>query len=241
MKKLSVNWFTEGTIDFEYKQYILLAYLQHIQQHFAQEMLYPALADVIFHYRNLKRYQEIKQELQTRFPQQLKEFDLANLQILYEQNHVDSDLIQELDTIVAYSLDQCRLTIESGREIYDTVDADLEILPVGLVPLYKDEGYVLLRLGGHPTTEVYQYAFSTFRQGDETMHGIQTTYVTRFDLGLTNTYTQMKLQLIRHKRELPNPATFVVETPRRWPVAETVLPVAKRRLVGLLAEKAPPA
>ena len=34
MQALGVNWIIEGTVDFEYKKYILLAYLQEINRHF---------------------------------------------------------------------------------------------------------------------------------------------------------------------------------------------------------------
>ena len=53
MKSLSVNWFIEGSLDFEYKKYQLLAYLQQINQHFNKTKLYPDLNDLIFHYNNI--------------------------------------------------------------------------------------------------------------------------------------------------------------------------------------------
>ena len=34
MKSLGINWFIEGSIDFEHKKYILLDYLQEINRHF---------------------------------------------------------------------------------------------------------------------------------------------------------------------------------------------------------------
>ncbi len=32
MEQLSINWFVEGRIDFEYKKYTLLSYLSHINK-----------------------------------------------------------------------------------------------------------------------------------------------------------------------------------------------------------------
>ena len=34
MKKLEKDWLTRGLIDFEYKKYILLSYLQGVQSYF---------------------------------------------------------------------------------------------------------------------------------------------------------------------------------------------------------------
>ena len=57
---LSKNWITEGIIDFEYKKYILLAYLQHIKSEFDERKLYPMLSDLFFHYQNLLQFKENK-------------------------------------------------------------------------------------------------------------------------------------------------------------------------------------
>jgi hypothetical protein len=40
MKSLGANWFIEGHIDFEYKKYILLSYLQDINSHFDNKPAY---------------------------------------------------------------------------------------------------------------------------------------------------------------------------------------------------------
>ena len=53
MEKLSKDWLTQGLIDFEYKKYLLLAYLQKAKKSFEKVELYPFLADLVFHYRNL--------------------------------------------------------------------------------------------------------------------------------------------------------------------------------------------
>ena len=42
MPKLSKDWITEKHIDFEYKKYVLLAYLQEVEKHFEMTSLYPA-------------------------------------------------------------------------------------------------------------------------------------------------------------------------------------------------------
>ena len=52
MKKLSPDWITEKHIDFEYKKYVLLAYLQEVNMNFEKTHLYPFLADLVDHYRN---------------------------------------------------------------------------------------------------------------------------------------------------------------------------------------------
>ena len=39
MQFLDKNWITENHIDFEYKKYVLLAYLQHVSEHFTEQFV----------------------------------------------------------------------------------------------------------------------------------------------------------------------------------------------------------
>ena len=53
MKNLSENWITEGWVDFEYKKYVLLAYLQHVESQVKEGKLYPPLGELVQHYSKL--------------------------------------------------------------------------------------------------------------------------------------------------------------------------------------------
>jgi hypothetical protein len=50
-----------------------------------------------------------------------------------------------------------------------------------------------------------------------------------------NTYEQIKLELIRDFRMLPNPAVYKVELPLNVPLNETLLPVTRRTFIKYLA------
>ena len=103
MKSLSETWFTEGYIDFELKRHTLLAYLQEVNKYFNQHKLYPQLADLIFHYNNLVSFRENKKYLQEKFPKQLTDINLKQLELLYERMIADDVLMEELEAIINYS------------------------------------------------------------------------------------------------------------------------------------------
>ena len=48
---------------------------------------------------------------------------------------------------------------------------------------------------------------------------------------LSNTYENIKHDLILYNKNLPNPATYVIETELVLPIDDTLLPLAKRTLV----------
>ncbi len=238
MKTLSETWFADGYIDFELKKYTLLAYLQEIGKHFNENKLYPQLSDVIFHYNNLVAFRENKKFLQEQFPKQLTGVQLEKLQVLFEQMIQDDELMQELEEIINYSVARMKRTISSGTEIYEFVEDKLNIYPVGLLPLDINEGYFFLNEGGGREIRIYQYRLSIFEKHDEKYRSIKTEYIGDWERNMVNTYELIKMELIRRRKQLPNPAVYSIETELCFPLDETLLPVAKRSLVRYISTNA---
>ena len=228
MKTLSETWFADGYIDFELKKYTLLAYLQEVNNYFSDAKLYPQLADVIFHYNNLVAFRENKKYLQEQFPKKLTGMQLEKLQLLYEQMIEDDELMQELESIMHYSIDTMKSTISNGTEIYELVEQSLSIHPVGLIPLDTTEGYIFLRSIHEKQTKVYQYRLSFFERHDSQYRTLKTNFIDSWMSNFVNTYESIKGELIRNQSLLPNPAVYSIETNLSYPVEETFLPIAKR-------------
>ena len=228
---LSETWFMDGYIDYELQKYRLLAYLQEVRQCFHESKLYPQLADMVFHYNNLVAFRNNKRFLQDHFPQKIDRVDLKRLEIVYERMLEDNELMQELDQIANFAIDEMKSTISEGVELYDFVERKLLIEPVGIIPLYKNEGYVFIRYGSYSEVRVYNYVVTIFEHKDARYRGIKLEYIDSREKNLANTYEQIKLDIIRTCRILPNPAVYKVEFPLDLPFNETLLPVAKRELV----------
>lgn len=235
MKTLSQTWFADGRIDFELKKYTLLAYLQEVNRYFNETKLYPQLGDLVFHYNNLVAFRENKKYLQEQFPKKLTGVQLEKLQLLYEQMIEDDELMQELESIIHYSIETIRKTLKGGTRIYEQVEEGISIQPIGLVPVDTSEGYLFLRSGNTKQARVYQYRLSIFERHDEQYRTLKTNFVEQRTLSLVNTYEQMKLEFLRLAGSLSAPAFYAVESKLSFPVEETLLPVAKRCFVKFLA------
>jgi hypothetical protein len=238
MKTLSETWFADGYIDFELKKYTLLAYLQEVNKYFNQNMLYPQLSDIIFHYNNLVAFRENKKFLQEQFPKKLTGIQIEKLQVLYEQMIGDDDLMLELEEIINYSVSEMQTAIANATEIYEFVENKLVIFPVGIIPLDINEGYFFLNEGTYSSTRVYKYRLSFFEKHDEKYRSIRTEYVHTWERNMVNTYENIKSELIKTKSQLPNPAVYSIETELKFPVEETLLPIAKRSLVRYISKAA---
>ena len=238
MKSLGINWFIEGSIDFEYKKYILLDYLQEINRHFDKSKLYPNLSDLVYHYNNLRYFKQNKTMLQQAFPQRLTQADIDAVKLTYQKMVEDDSTMMEIERIITYALNKMDPAIQTGKEIYDFVESRLSIDPVGIVPLMPFSGYFSLRNGTETTNWVYEYHFTIFEGKDDKYRGINISLVDTYQHSLVNTPEAIKLNLIKSRKHLPNPAVYYVYTDIAFPLEQTLLPVAKRSLVKYISDAA---
>jgi hypothetical protein len=238
MKELSKNWFIEGSIDFEHKKYILLAYLQEINRHFDKSKLYPNLTDLIFHFNNLLYFKKNKSILQQAFPQRLTKADIEAVKLTYQKIVDDDSSMREIENIIAYALQKMDPAIQTGKEIYDFVESRLNIDPVGIIPLMPYHGYFSLRNGRERTNMIYEYQITIFENKDDKYRGINIQFVDTYEESITRTPEAIKLELIRRNQYMPNPAVYYVHSDIAFPLEQTLLPVAKRSLVKYISKAA---
>ena len=228
---LSDTWFIEGYIDFELQKYRLLAYLKEVNQYFNESKLYPQLSDIVFHYNNLVSFRDNKKLMENSFPKQLDHIKLQELELVYKKMIDDDDLMQELQQIADFGVGQMKGTISNGAELYDLIEKQMRIEPVGIMPLYKNEGYMLLRYGKYTEVRAYAYTITLFEHQSARFRGLHVQYIDSWNKTPANTYEQIKRDIVRLNRDLPTPAVYSVESPLALPLNETLLPVAKRMLV----------
>ena len=234
MPQLTDNWFAEGLQDFEYKRYLLLAYLQEVKEKFAKTELYPAFSELINHYQNLIQFRESKNALQSQFPKKLAGLSVEKLKLLYKALE-DDERLSELEDIVNYAVPLVKHHLEEGKEIFEFIDESIEIESIGLLPLNKSEGYFLLRGGDSKTIKAYEYRVTIFESAQEKFRGLQTEFLREFTLSIVNTFESIKLDLIRLRRNLPNPATFAICSRFNFPPDASLVPVARRKFMRHLA------
>lgn len=236
MKQLNANWITEGHLDFEYKKYVLLAYLQEVENHFNESKLYPVLSDLVFHYNNLISIKQNKTLTAEQFPKKLTRLDLKEFTTKYEKLIHDDEYLEVIESIIDYALPKTQKYLEEGKELYEFVEDKLNIFPVGVIPINASEGYLFIRAKEKRETKVFEYGVSLFENAQEKFRSLKTAYLTTYSTSLTNTYEQIKIDLIKTVKKLPNPAIYVIESELQFPFQESLFPVAKRKIVRILAQ-----
>ncbi len=236
MKNLSKNWITEDIIDAEYKRYILLAYLNEVGHNFEEKKLYPHLAEVIEHHRQLLALKQNTQNLYSSFPDHIKQVDWENLRIDFEKMAGHEGIMNELEEIINYSIPQFEKYVQTGKQLFDYVENLLQVEPVGVLPLYAFEGYMFLLRPKSKETFVYEYTITIFEEAEQRYRAIHTEYLDSYKQSFTNTPENIKLDLIKNRAKLPNPAVYVVNPQIEIPLMETYLPIAKRAVVKLIRQ-----
>jgi hypothetical protein len=231
MDKLSNDWLTQGLIDFEYKKYVLLAYLKTVRDSFNKVELYPFMADLVFHYRNLMAVKENKALIRESFPKELSLEELNTLELSYRKLVEDDAVMTELESIIEFAIPQIKNSLQEGSIIYEFVESKCEISPVGVTPIYGKEGYLFVTQPPEKETVIYRYQMSIFGDSQEQLRSLNTQFIESAEKNIGNTYERLKLDLIRRYKDLPNPAAYLILSKIKVPFTETLMPVAKRLFV----------
>lgn len=229
MSELHKNWLTEGIFDFEYKKYVLMGYLQHVRDQFTHNRLHPCLPELKVHLNACVSIRDDKSRIRTGLPKNLTGIDVQTWQLQYEETHQDDPYMSDLNYILDFAIPRFSRSIEEGSERFSEVEDNVRVSPVGIVPLHLQEGYLLFLHTFQPLVSVFQYQLALYNALKERY--LKTQFIETVRIGVGNTVSQIKVDLTKRNRALPNPATYVVESKYDYPLQETLLPVAERLML----------
>jgi hypothetical protein len=229
MGTLSENWITEHLMDFEYKKYLLLGYLQQVEEHFKEQKLYPDFAELIAHYKNLIQLKNNTSSLESNFKKTLKGIDYENAKLIYE-NSIDDESLTELKQILAFSEPLLANELNKGKSIFDFAEQHILTDHIGILPIYKTEGYFVLYPYQSKQVFVYHYTFSKVTLLQQEVYGLNSTYFSTHKITLSKPVDKIKQEVIEANPQLPNPAMYLFKANTTLPNEETFLPIAKRLL-----------
>lgn len=233
------QWITEGAWDAETKQYLLLAWLQKVKREFDETRLYPALAALINQHQQLLAIRDSKEAFIAQAKAELKQFDWEKMRLVYERPAEQEAFTETLNALLDFALPRIKSAIDDGKTIYDFVEGHVAMTPIGLIPLYLNEGYLLVYSSANHELLAYRYQRSLLDLGEDRLQQLQLELVEKRRKSLFETFEQTKLKLINRFKELPNPATFLIDSQLDFPLNETLLPIARRRLLIQLAQMNP--
>ncbi|MCX6150774.1 MAG: hypothetical protein NTX22_09640 [Ignavibacteriales bacterium] len=236
MKKLTLDTFLSSATDYEMSQYQLLGTLKNYSEQLHKNKVYPALSELIEMEELLDGIIKEKTKLEIIFPQLTPNTSLAKEKDFPDDSAIANDVNQVFD-FVNWAHPQILEIITEGKAIYSFVKQNIQIEEIGLIPLYKNEGYFFITNQKNDSEQIYRYeipfiSLDTNSSSLMRVSLIQSLWKNDVE---QESLSSIKLNLIKEYDTLPNPATFNMVCDLDFPFEETILPIAKRRLAKKLA------
>ena len=230
--KLTNNWVTEGLIDAEFKQYLLLAYLQNVESDFDELKIYPHLTDLNDRLNELNLIKKTKLNLFNHFDKEVTGIDLKQQKILYKNKETESEIFKTIDEIIEFSIPKINDMLNIGKGIFDRIWSDIKIVEMGIYNENRNYGYLIL-----PNLfdmNVYQYELNilSYQNNDRIlMTKLIKIYQNIFNIN----YKKIILDIKTESKQV-NPPIFIVDSIIKYPLVESLLPISKRKLIRILSQ-----
>lgn len=235
MAELRLNHFLTAIHDFERAQYTVMEGLTKARRAFSKNIVYPYLSSLVNLYDSLQQIVSGMDIVEKGLPRRLEDIDLNSYTLKYDYQSLDGDQLAVVKELVSWTMPLLQDAIEEGRTIFEFVEENLSIGEVGLIPAYVEEGYLLIPNLKEKTLHILKYDVSLFTDAKERYRSLRTAHVKTIPSRIIKRSPHsIKLELIEENRALPNPATYMCDTEIAFPYEETVLPIAKRKLMRYL-------
>ena len=238
MERISIKSFFSPETDWELNQYRILGGIKEVCIDFDKKKIYPTLAMLIKLKHSLDQIKEERNNLNDKFPRQIKGFDINEQKIIYEPlgDLSHNDNIELIFTLIEWALPYITEAIDKGIVLFDFVDKNIMFEQVGIMPMYKDEGYFFITDNIAFELQVHRYECSLFASGKDKYRASKTEFVrSERQKIIRRSPESIKHELIKERKDLPNPATFLCDSDLDFPFEETIFPVAKRKLIAHIA------
>ncbi len=236
MEGLKLETFLSADRDLEMNQYRVLGGIKEYHSELTKKKVYPTLAELIHLASILENIMENKSKLNNAFPKHIKDFDLKNQKVNFETIGKFAPDVEFLFELINWAYPLIKNEIEEAIVLYDFVEDNIEIGNVGLVPLNKNEGYFLVPSNKDSKIQVHRFESTIFSSESEKYRSLKTKLVQEIEKAVVEKSPEsIKLDLIKQYTDLPNPATFICDTDLDFPFDETIFPVAKRKLMTMVA------
>lgn len=226
MTPLTLDLFARAA-DPEAARYRVLAGLQAARRRFARNCVYPTLGRLVALHRGLQAVLDGANRVEARATGRAVDVDWEAGRIVHEPG-VEAPLALDL---ARWAMPRLSGAIEEGQALYDFAAEHAALAPVGLVPTYHAEGFLLL--DAEAGLRALRYEVSALAGADGRYRSLRTASVdVRLDpLAPPRAW---KEALAEVAPDLPAPATFCLRADLDLPVEETLLPIGKRKLLAFV-------
>lgn len=237
MDTLNLSTFIKAADDFELSKYKVLSILGNYSNLLHKNKLYPAFSELISIKNELELLLEQMSLFDPEFVLNLNFADFTEDLPLTNPINYDEDALKRVTEFISWALPEINEAIEEGKAIFDFVNENISLHEVGIIPLYKNEGYFFISDPKNELMKIYRFEMSLFSTQENPLRTLKSKLVDLISLKtpIASLPYELKQNTLIKYGDLPNPSCYYFETEIDFPFVETLLPVAKRKLVRQLA------
>lgn len=156
MLELSPYWFLEDPVDFEYKYYVMMAYLMKVKENFNNPGFEKYFKNLITIKKDLESFvknTEFSQKTLSRMTDDEKDH-------FYNLLDKNLDIIDEIEKIAKNSISVIENFLEENSEFYEKYNSLVNV--ESYCPRYNlwDQGFLVVRKKGEKTMRIFTWFFS---------------------------------------------------------------------------------
>lgn len=229
---LSISTFIRAIDDTERTRFEVLSGLKAIRTNFHHNKIYPDLSTLVELFEGLQSITQSADNLRSKAHRSIKDVNIDERKVIYDETPISDNDFEQIRDLIAWALPLIQDAIEEGKTMFEFVDENLSMEVVGILPSYLEEGYFFVPDNTASILHLLKFEVSIFTGANEKYRSLKTSVVKSLRQSpILQPIQSIKLDLVQEFPELPNPATYLFETNLEFPFQETILPVAKRRLL----------
>ncbi len=235
MKTLNLDSFISKETDIEINQYKILSGLKEYRSEFNLNKLYPSLSELVYLSAQLEEVFDKKNNISIPLPKGIKS-KAKDKNIFIEIIEQPSEQKEYLYDLIRWSIPLIKNLIDEAYILYNFVEDNMEIFEVGVKPIFKNEGYLLVPDNVQEVLQIHRYECSIYSSDARPFHSLKTRFVHNSkQLNFSGAEEFLKLELVKKYKDKPNIATYLCNTDLDFPFDETIFPIAKRKLLDYLS------
>jgi hypothetical protein len=224
--------------DNESHRYRILHELQRVRREFSHSRIYPYLSDLITTHTQLAHILQAASGLKEHFPRTLIGLNTISKQPEYAQTHTDNlphGLPDQVLELIAWAMPHIEEVIEEGKEIFEFVEASMNVEVIGVLPTYMQAGYFAMPDNKYACLHIVRFEVALYESSNERYRSIKTSIVETTDIRfILPSAHSLKLNMIEQFPDMPNPAFFNIATDIDFSYQHTMYPIAKRKMMHIL-------
>lgn len=226
--QLGYNWFYRPRLDYELKRYEALAFEQYLGRCEREKIVNPPLKELNIQLKAIRQFlTELQADIYLK-EKKIKSIDIEKAQINYTT--IKDESLLEVEQICNFLLKKIIPFKDIFENLKQQAEKEIEVIPVGICPVYWNEGWLLLKNKLKIDAFLYKNKMVLNENGNESF---QTYFYKSFDYKYAESPNEIKRTLMYEYKDLPNPATYFVNSVSSYAIEETILPIAVEKVVQL--------